>query len=65
MSDNENEGDRTQRYDSGVATDDKSELRNVLAEILSRLDRLEHSERRSNRVDPSESSPSLNIPRGR
>ena len=45
MSDNENEGDRTQRYDSGVATDDKSELRNVLAEILSRLDRLENSER--------------------
>ena len=63
MSDDENPGDKTQRYESGAATDDKSELRNVLAEILLRLDRLESS----NRVDPSESSSSkrATIPRGR
>ena len=36
MSDDENPGDKTQRYESGAATDDKSELRNVLAEILLR-----------------------------
>lgn len=65
ISNKENEGDITQRYDSGVATDDRSELRNVHAELFSRLDRLEYSARRANRVNTSENSPSLQIPRGR
>ena len=58
MSDDDNPGDKTQLYDSGAATDEKSDLKNVLAEILARLDRLECSERRTNGVDPSESSSS-------
>ena len=67
MSDDDNPGDKTQLYDSGAATDEKSDLKNVLAEILARLDRLECSERRTNGVDPSESSSSKSaqITRGR
>ena len=67
MSDDDNSGDKTQLYDSGAATDEKSDLKNVLAENLARLDRLEFSEHRTNRVDPSESSSSKSaqITRGR
>ena len=43
MSDDENLGDKTQRYESGAVTDDNSELKNVLAEILSRVFKLGRS----------------------
>ena len=64
MSEDENLADKTSRYESGVPTDESTELRNALSEICSRLDRLELSVKRNSY---RESSPrrSLNLPRGR
>ena len=41
INEEKNLADRTSRYESGVPTDEFTELRNVLSEICSRLDRLE------------------------